>query len=547
GAPGWGAIPVSGGNSACFFSTRHAAGGAPDAGKPGKILILGGGPNRIGQGLEFDHGCVNAAAALREAGHAAVLVNCNPAAVSTDAALAGPLYLEPLTTGDVLEICEREKPRGVIAQFGGQVAAGVARGLAAAGVALLGTSAEAAAVAGDRGRFRELLKRLGIPTPEGGEAAGADEAVALAERLGYPVMARIADGRGGETAEVVHDAAMLRERVGKAGGRPVFLDRFLRDALECEADALADGEDVFIPAVMEHIELAGVHSGDAACVLPPVSLSPERVETMRAHTRAIARELRVAGLMNVQFAAGVEGVFVLKATPRASRTVPLVSKVCGLPLARLAARLALGAKLADLKLPAGKTIPRFGVKESVFPFGRFPDVDPVLGPEMRSTGSVLGLSPDFGLAFRKSQEAAQSPLPSSGAVLISVRERVPQVLEIARTFAACGFRLKATSGTRRFLADNGIAADLAVKINEGRPDIADDIRNRLIQLVINTPVDRRGAYVDDSYIRKAAIRYNVPCMTTLAAAAAAARGVAALRGAPDVIGESLQEYHAGLR
>jgi carbamoyl-phosphate synthase large subunit len=550
----WEAVPVSGvKNAAYYFSTY----GTPDATRPcaatanpKKVMILGGGPNRIGQGIEFDYCCVHAAFALRDAGYETIMVNCNPETVSTDYDTSDKLYFEPLTVEDVLQIHAKEKPLGVIVQFGGQTPLNIARELAAAGVRILGTSIDTIDTAEDRDLFRRMMERLDIPMPESGMASTFEEARGIAGRVGYPIMIRPSFILGGRGMEIIYDEDMLREYVARAidisPERPLLLDRFLQSALECEADALADGRDVFIPAVMEHIELAGVHSGDSACVIPPVSISPAHLDTIGTYTRKIAQELKVVGLMNMQYAIENGKVYVLEANPRASRTVPLVSKVCNVQMARIATQLMLGATIPELKL-AHKTIPHHGVKEAVFPFDKFPEVDPVLGPEMRSTGEVLGMSTGFGLAFCKAQEAAQSPLPMSGTVLMSVWERTPQVLEIARTFVACGFKLRATAGTRGFLAEHGIAADLAVKINEGRPDIADDIKNGIVQFIVNTPISKRASQVDDSYIRKAAIKYRVPYMTTLAAASASAKGIAARIENPNRPLYSLQEYHAAIK
>ncbi|MDF9832188.1 carbamoyl-phosphate synthase large subunit [Ereboglobus sp. PH5-5] len=550
----WEAVPVSGvENAAYYFSTY----GAPDAARPcvstanpKKVMILGGGPNRIGQGIEFDYCCVHAAFALRDAGYETIMVNCNPETVSTDYDTSDKLYFEPLTVEDVLQIYNKEKPFGVVVQFGGQTPLNIARELAANGVNILGTSIDSIDDAEDRDLFRHKMERLEIPMPESGMASTFDEAKAIADKIGYPIMIRPSFILGGRGMEVIYDEDMLREYVAKAidvsPERPLLLDRFLQSALECEADALADGKDVFIPAVMQHIELAGVHSGDSACVIPPVSIDPKHLETINTYTRKIAQELKVVGLMNMQYAIENDKVYVLEANPRASRTVPLVSKVCNVQMARIATQLMLGATIPSMNL-AHKTIPHYGVKESVLPFDKFPEVDPILGPEMRSTGEVLGLSADFGLAFCKAQEAAQNPLPSAGTVLMSVWERTPQVIDIARTLIASGFKLRATVGTRAFLAEHDIAADLAIKIGEGRPDIPDDIKNGLVQFIVNSPISKRASKKDDSYIRKAAIKHRVPYMTTLAAAHAAAKGIAVKIKNPTRPIYSLQEYHANIK
>ena len=548
---GWEAVPVSGvENAAYYYSTYQAKDCSPVSNNPKKVMILGGGPNRIGQGIEFDYCCCHAAMALRKAGYETIMVNCNPETVSTDYDTSDKLYFEPLTLEDVLQIYAKEKPIGVIVQFGGQTPLNIARDLVNNGVNVLGTSIDTIDAAEDRDIFRHLMARLQIPMPESGMASNIQEAINIANEIGYPIMIRPSFVLGGRGMEVIYDEDNLREYVAKAvdvsPDRPLLLDRFLQAALECEADALSDGKDVFIPSVMEHIELAGVHSGDSACVIPPVSIDQEHLDTILSYTRKIAQELKVVGLMNMQYAIEKGKVYVLEANPRASRTVPLVSKVCNIQMAAIATQLMLGKKIGDLGLSNHK-IPHYGVKEAVFPFDKFPEVDPVLGPEMRSTGEVLGLAPTFGLAFAKSQEAAQTPLPLSGTVLISVWERTPQVLEIAQTFVDCGFKLRATVGTRAFLEENGIKADLATKINDGRPDISDDIKNGIVQFIINTPIGQRRSHVDDSYIRKAAIRYKVPYMTTIAAAAASAKGIAELHQQKRAAGKSLQEYHAEIK
>jgi carbamoyl-phosphate synthase large subunit len=549
-------VPVSGvKDAAYYYSTYHPANAksmpAPAAtANPKKVLILGGGPNRIGQGIEFDYCCVHAAFALRAAGYETIMVNCNPETVSTDYDTSDKLYFEPLTIEDVLQIHAKEKPMGVVVQFGGQTPLNIARELAANGVRILGTSIDSIDDAEDRDLFRQKMERLGIPMPESGMASTFAEAKAVADKIGYPIMIRPSFILGGRGMEVIYDEDMLREYVARAidvtPERPLLLDRFLQNALECEADALADGKDVFIPAVMEHVELAGVHSGDSACVLPPVSITPAQLETINDYTRKIAQELKVVGLMNMQYAIEDGKVYVLEANPRASRTVPLVSKVCNVQMARIATQLMLGASIPSMKLTHQK-IPHYGVKESVMPFDKFPEVDPILGPEMRSTGEVLGMSAEFGLAYCKAQEAAQSPLPAGGTALLSVWERTPQVLEIARSLAASNFKLRATVGTRAFLAENGIVADLAIKIGEGRPDIPDDIKNGQVQLIINSPISKRASQTDDSYIRKAAIKHRIPYMTTLAAASAAAKGIAAKLKNPTRPIYSLQEYHAQIK
>ncbi|HLO09158.1 MAG TPA: carbamoyl-phosphate synthase large subunit, partial [Desulfobacteria bacterium] len=484
-----------------------------------KILVLGGGPNRIGQGIEFDYCCVHAAFALREAGYESIMINCNPETVSTDYDTSDKLYFEPLTVEDVLSIYEKEKPEGVIVQFGGQTPLNLAGELEAAGVRILGTSPATIDLAEDRDRFRKIIAKLGIPQPESGMASTLDEALSIAARIGYPLMVRPSYVLGGRAMEKVHDEEMLREYLAKAveiaPERPILIDRFLEDAIEAEADAVADGTDAFVPAVMEHIELAGVHSGDSACVIPPVSIPRKHIDTIEEYTRRIAVEFGVVGLMNIQYAIEKDTVYILEANPRASRTVPLVSKVCNIPMARLATQVMLGKKLRDLNLVRHPFL-HFGVKEAVFPFNMFPEVDPLLGPEMRSTGEVLGMAENYGEAFFKAQVAAGQLLPLQGTVLITVSERDrPGALDAARRFDEMGFSIVATDGTRKFLASNGIAASPILKVHEGRPNITDAIKNGEIHLVVNTPAGKTSIH-DDSYIRKAAIKHKVPYITTTA-------------------------------
>ena len=544
----WEPVPVSGvENAAYYFSTYNA----PDktvVSDRRKVMILGGGPNRIGQGIEFDYCCVHAALALRDMGFETIMVNCNPETVSTDYDTSDKLYFEPLTVEDVLSIYEKEKPEGVIVQFGGQTPLNIARELSEAGVRILGTSPETIDLAEDRDRFSQIMAKLGIPMPDSGMASNLEEALVVAGRIGYPLMVRPSYVLGGRGMEVVHDEEMLTEYLAAAvdvtPDRPILIDKFLENAIEAEADAIADGSEVFVPAIMEHIEFAGVHSGDSACVIPPVSIPEKHLETIYEYTRKIAQELDVLGLMNIQYAIARDVVYVLEANPRASRTVPLVSKVCNVYMARIATQLILGRKLAEMDLKRRK-ITHFGVKEAVFPFNMFPEVDPVLGPEMRSTGEVLGIADSFGLAFFKAQEAAKQLPPTEGTVLITVSEKErPAVTEVARSFADLGFKIKATRGTRQFLAGEGIESELILKMHEGRPNIADGIMNGEINLVINTPVGKLSQY-DDSYIRKTAIKYKVPYITTLAAAAAAAKGIAAYRQGGSGV-RSLQDYHSAM-
>ncbi len=546
----WEPVPVSGVENAAYYYSTYNAPDHVQISDRKKIMVLGGGPNRIGQGIEFDYCCVHAALAIREAGYASIMVNCNPETVSTDYDTSDRLYFEPLTVEDVLSIYEKEKPLGVIAQFGGQTPLNIARELAEAGVAILGTSPETIDLAEDRARFTQIMRRLGIPQPESGMAASYDEALAIAARIGYPLIVRPSYVLGGRGMEIVHDDAMLKHYLTVVveevtPERPVLIDQFLDNAIEVEADAIADGKDAFVPAVMEHIELAGIHSGDSACVIPPISLATTHVDTIREYTRRIAVELGVVGLMNMQYAIHDNTVYVLEANPRASRTVPIVSKVCGLSMARLATQVVLGKTIAELDVQA-RQIPHYGVKESVFPFNMFPEVDPVLGPEMRSTGEVLGLSHSFGRAFFKAQEAAQSTLPLEGTVLFTIADRdKTAALEPVRRFRELGFTLMATEGTHRFLKDKGIETIPISKLDVGRPNLVDAVKSGQIHLIVNTPSGRKSA-TDSSNIRKTAIKYKIPYITTTAAAIAAAKGIAARReNAPKV--RSLQRYHASIR
>jgi carbamoyl-phosphate synthase large subunit len=434
-------------------------------------------------------------------------------------------------------------------QFGGQTPLNISRDLEKAGVRILGTSPDTIDLAEDRNRFRLMMQTLGIPQPASGMARNLEEALAIAERIGYPLMVRPSYVLGGRGMEVVHDQEDLSLYVSRAveiwPQLPILIDKFLENALEVEADAISDGTDAFIPAIMEHIELAGIHSGDSACVLPPVSIPEKHQKTIEEYTKRIAIELKVLGLINIQYAIANDKVYILEANPRASRTVPLVSKVCNIQMVRIATQLMLGKKMKDLGL-ARRTIPHYGVKEAVFPFNMFHEVDPILGPEMRSTGEVLGMAESFELAFHKAQEAAHQLLPQKGAVLISVSDPdKKEALDVAREFIRLGFKLKATEGTQQYLSSNGVECDKILKMHAGRPNIVDAIKNGEIDLVINTPIGKRGIY-DDSYIRKAAIKHKVPYITTMAAARAAAKGIAAYRQQEAAV-VSLQKYHAGIQ
>ncbi|MBM6829024.1 carbamoyl-phosphate synthase large subunit [Anaerotignum lactatifermentans] len=548
----WEGVHVSGTqDSAYYYSTYNGTDKNPIRTDKPKIMILGGGPNRIGQGIEFDYCCVHAALALKKLGFETIIVNCNPETVSTDYDTSDKLYFEPLTLEDVLSIYKKEQPVGVIAQFGGQTPLNLASALEKNGVKILGTSPAVIDLAEDRDLFRAMMEKLEIPMPESGMAVNVEEALEIAHRIGYPVMVRPSYVLGGRGMEVVYDDEAMTEymkaAVGVTPDRPILIDRFLNHAMECEADAISDGTHAFVPAVMEHIELAGVHSGDSACIIPSVHISPENVETIKEYTRKIAEEMHVKGLMNMQYAIENGKVYVLEANPRASRTVPLVSKVCNIRMVPLATEIITeditGRPSPVPSLKEGN-IPYYGVKEAVFPFNMFPEVDPVLGPEMRSTGEVLGLSTYYGEAFYKAQEATQSKLPLHGTVLMSVNRRdKAEVAEVASIFAEAGFRILATGGTAQVLEEAGIAAERVNKLTEGRPNILDMMTNGQIDLIINSPVGKDSVN-DDSYLRKAAIKGRIPYMTTIAAARAAAKGIRYVQqhGSGEVI--SLQELHS---
>ena len=529
----WEGVHVSGTpDSAYYYSTYNASDKNPVNNDKPKVMILGGGPNRIGQGIEFDYCCVHASLALKKLGFETIIVNCNPETVSTDYDTSDKLYFEPLTLEDVLSIYEKEKPVGVIAQFGGQTPLNLAAELERNGVKILGTSPSVIDLAEDRDLFRAMMDRLHIPMPESGMATTVEEALSIAESIGYPVMVRPSYVLGGRGMEVVYDPesmeGYMKAAVGVTPDRPILIDRFLNHATECEADAISDGTHAFVPAVMEHIELAGIHSGDSACILPSVHIPEENLKTIKEYTRKIAEEMHVQGLMNMQYAIENGKVYVLEANPRASRTVPLVSKVCNIRMVPLAIDVIMQDythKPSPVPSLREKHIPYYGVKEAVFPFNMFPEVDPVLGPEMRSTGEVLGLSASFGEAFYKAQEATQSSLPLSGTVLISVNQKdKPEVKALAEAFHKAGFSLIATAGTAALIREAGIPVEQVKKLSEGRPNILDLITNGKIQLIVNTPVGKDSAN-DDSYLRKAAIKGKIPYITTMAAGFATAEGI----------------------
>ncbi|MBR4573381.1 MAG: carbamoyl-phosphate synthase large subunit [Lachnospiraceae bacterium] len=546
----WEGVHVSGTeDSAYYYSSYNMKDGSAVSDKK-KIMILGGGPNRIGQGIEFDYCCVHAAMALKKLGFETIIVNCNPETVSTDYDTSDKLYFEPLTLEDVLSIHEKEKPVGVIAQFGGQTPLNLAADLKKNGVNILGTSPETIDMAEDRDQFRAMMDKLSIPMPESGMAVTVDDALSIAKKIGYPLMVRPSYVLGGRGMEVVHDDEHMKVYMAAAVGvtpdRPILIDRFLNNALECEADAISDGENVFVPAVMEHIELAGIHSGDSACVLPSKNISEKNVEIIKDYTKRIAKEMGVRGLMNMQYAIENDTVYVLEANPRASRTVPLVSKVCNIgmvPLATEIITMPLTGKPSPVPALREKRFAHCGVKEAVFPFNMFQEVDPLLGPEMRSTGEVLGMAGDFGEAFFKAEEATQTRLPLDGKVLISVNDRdKSELVEVAKGFSECGFEIIATGGTYDMIVNAGIPATKIFKLQQGRPNVLDAITNREVSIVINTPDDKKGA-MDDSYIRKGVIKAGIPYVTTMAAAKASIAGIKARqKGMGEV--RSLQSYHA---
>ena len=548
----WEGVHVSGTeNNAYYYSTYNAPDKNPVSQDKPKIMILGGGPNRIGQGIEFDYCCVHAALALKKLGFETIIVNCNPETVSTDYDTSDKLYFEPLTLEDVLSIYKKEKPLGVIAQFGGQTPLNLAADLEKNGVKILGTAPAVIDLAEDRDLFRAMMEKLEIPMPESGMATTVDEALDIAHNIGYPVMVRPSYVLGGRGMEVVYDddsmVSYMNAAVGVTPDRPILIDRFLNHAMECEADAISDGTHAFVPAVMEHIELAGVHSGDSACIIPSAHISPENVATIKEYTRKIAEEMHVKGLMNMQYAIEKGKVYVLEANPRASRTVPLVSKVCNIRMVPLATDI-ITSELTGRPSPVPalkeQVIPNYGVKEAVFPFNMFQEVDPLLGPEMRSTGEVLGLSASYGEAFYKAQEATQSKLPLEGTVLISVnRKDKEEVVDVARSFAEDGFKIMATGGNYDVITAAGIPAEKVKKLSEGRPNVLDLITNGKIDLIINSPAGK-DSVGDDSYLRKAAIKGKIPYMTTIAAAKATASGIHYVKTHGQGEVKSLQQLHS---
>ena len=540
------AVPVSGVENAAYYYSTYIGEDKVPVSSNKKIMILGGGPNRIGQGIEFDYTCVHAAFAIKDEGYESIMINCNPETVSTDYDTSNKLYFEPLTVEDVLTIYEKEKPEGVIVQFGGQTPLNIAQELKDNGVNILGTSPESIGFAEDRERFRQKMIELKIPQPESGTARSLDEAVKIANRIGYPLMVRPSFVLGGRGMQIIYDEKMLKkhavEAIQVSPEYPMLIDRFLEDAVETEVDALCDGEETFVASIMEHIELAGIHSGDSACAIPTRTVKDEHLKTIEEYTDKIAKDLGVVGLINIQYAICDDKVYILEANPRASRTVPLVSKITGIPIARIATYLMLGKKLKDFPECKKYVLSHVAVKEAVFPFNMFPEVDPVLGPEMKATGEVMGIADTFGLAFYKAQEAAGSKLPEEGNILITIAKKDrAKLLPIAERIRDLGFKIYATEGTGNFLKENNIPNTSIKKLHEGRPNISDAIKNNEIQLIINTPIGRYSKY-DDSYIRKMAIQHKVPYITTMAAAEASIEGIEAIKE-KKISPKSLQDYH----
>ncbi len=543
------AVPVSGVKNASYYYSTYSDGKDEVPVSPNKkVMILGGGPNRIGQGIEFDYTCVHAAFALRDEGYESIMVNCNPETVSTDYDTSNKLYFEPVTVEDVLAIYEKEKPIGAIAQFGGQTPLNIAAELKKCGVKILGTTPESIALAEDRELFRQRMIDLGIPQPESQTARSLEQALAIAKKIGYPLMVRPSFVLGGRGMEIIYDEASLAryalEAINVSPEYPMLIDRFLEEALETEVDALCDGKETFVAAIMEHIEQAGIHSGDSACVIPPRSIKPAHIDTIIKYTDMIAKNLEVVGLINIQFAICDDKVYILEANPRASRTVPIVSKVTGVLIARIATQLMLGKKLSDFpELKRKLKTPMVGVKEAIFPFNMFPEVDPILGPEMRATGEVMGAADTFEAAFFKAQDAAGSRLPLSGTVLITVTDSDKrESIGVARKLKELGFNIYATEHTSKHLKERGVENRLIMKLGEGRPNIADAIINKEIQLIINTPLGRSGK-ADDSYIRIMAIQHKIPYITTMAAAKASVDAIEAMRN-EEIVPKALQDYHS---
>jgi carbamoyl-phosphate synthase large subunit len=513
-----------------------------------KIMILGGGPNRIGQGIEFDYCCCHASFALREDGFETIMVNSNPETVSTDYDTSDKLYFEPVTTEDVLSITDLEQPDGVIVQFGGQTPLNLARDLESAGLNIIGTSPDSIDLAEDRKRFGALIEELGIRQPENGTATSVDEAEAIAKAIGFPVLVRPSYVLGGRAMAIVYDTDTLVQYMANAieasPERPILIDRYLQNAHEFDVDAVSDPTAIVIGGVMQHIESAGVHSGDSACVLPPYDITDANLAQLKDHTHKLARALGVVGLMNVQYAIQDGDVYIIEVNPRASRTVPFVSKTIGVPLAKVAARTMVGNTLVDQGFTEEVTFDHIAVKEAVLPFNKFPGVDALLGPEMKSTGEVMGIDTDFGVSVHKAQLGAGVRLPVEGTVFVSVNDRDKEdVVDVARRLEAAGFRIVATQGTQRFLSEQGIKAERIFKIREGRPHILDEIKNKAIALMINTPAGEK-TLSDDHQIRQAAVQYNVPYTTTLAGARASLSAIESLKKGPAIRIRSLQEFHA---
>ncbi|MEE9499886.1 MAG: carbamoyl-phosphate synthase large subunit, partial [Candidatus Omnitrophota bacterium] len=540
------AVPVSGVKNAAYYYSTYIGEDKVPVSPNKKILILGGGPNRIGQGIEFDYTCVHAAFALRDEGYESIMINCNPETVSTDYDTSNKLYFEPLTVEDVLTIYEKEKPEGVIVQFGGQTPLNIAQEIKDNGVKILGTTPESIHLSEDRERFREKMIALKIPQPESGTARSLNEAIKIAKKIGYPLMVRPSYVLGGRGMKVVYDETMLQDYAVKAikvsPEHPMLIDRFLEEAIEVEVDALSDGEDTFVAAIMEHIELAGIHSGDSACAIPTRTIKKKHLETIEKYTAQIAKELKVVGLTNIQYAICNDKVYILEANPRASRTVPIVSKMTRIPIARIATEIMLGKKISNFPELKKYKLPYVGVKEAVFPFNMFPEVDPLLGPEMKATGEVMGIADTFGLAFYKAQEAAGTKLPLKGNVLLTVADKDKKsLLPIARRIKSLGFNIYATEGTSRFLSERGIENTMIKKLHEGKPNIADAINNKETNLIINTPVGRSSKY-DDSYIRMSAIKHKIPYITSLTAAEASVEGIESMTKG-ESLPKSLQDYY----